>query len=563
MTGAIATTLLVAGISTFIEINKNNIAEGHKLAKISNRWYDFRKKQNISYCMKQAFLKEYGFDAIISLPCDTNLINLRRLIPQISSLYNSDVIIEPSREGNTSAYMRCHLNDFPISPKNIIRFKWYQNFCDGTKVRNNLGETFSITKISEIYNPNKLKDIKKKDDEQEYIKNRIESIVGYTLEISIPSGLNYDDLKKYETNLNNILGKCTIDWDSKKLKAIVTIVTIPLSNDEKFTIIKCKPWELYVAMGYDYSPIICDFKANGNLMLGGKNNTGKTRAEIQAMVNLCKQYDDSKIQLFIGYTTYKTDLRIFKDLKQTKTYMTSLDDLLKLFKFLNKQAEYRNKIFTECDGFITNIYEYNEYAKKHHMKEMPIMYFITDEITDFMENNNDEKNIKDKKKQCNSLFWSIARLGRSAGIYELMSAQRMSKENVNAETKAQMGTKICFYQPNTASALTVFGLGDDCAAKITRLEKQRECLIDNQDGIKIGKTLFLSNEMMLDLLKDSIVKDKKYLNLDVNGNIIKEITEIINKNDEKVSKIPRFKQNLLKKQQKTDKDTKKVVNFDN
>ena len=183
---------------------------------------------------------------------------------------------------------------------------------------------------------------------------------------------------------------------------------------------------------------------------------------------------------------------------------------------------------------------------------MPIMYFITDEIADFMPNDYDSKSIKEIKKMCNGLFWQIARLGRSAGIYELMSSQRMSKENVSAETKSQMGTKICFYQSNTASALTVFGLGDECAYKITHLEKQRECLIDNQDGITIGKTLFLSNDMMLDLLKDSIEKDKKYIKIDDNGNIIDENTQKLIKNDKKTTKIPRFKQNLYKKQQKFD-----------
>ena len=528
--------LITSGVmaTTYTCINHKSFFKNLcKKNKIQNAWNNCMRNTNNEYEINNIFIKYYGFDAIISIPNSKSIKDLRNLIPILSIVYKGEVIIELS-QNKTSGYMRVHDNA-TLKDKDNIRFKWYQTFSDSNKVRNNIGETFNIDDIKDIYNPNTDK-----------------SIVGYKLEISIPNGLSYDDLKKYETNLNNVLGKCSIDWDSKRLKAIITIITVPLSNDEKFSIVKCKPYELYVAMGYDYSPILCDFKVNGNLMLGGKNNTGKTRAEIQAMVNLCCQYTDNDIELYIGYTTYKTDLRIFKDLKQTKTYVTSLDELLNLFKFLNKQAEKRNKIFTECDGFITNIYEYNDYAKKHKLKKMPIMYFITDEIADFMPNDYDSKSIKEIKKMCNGLFWQIARLGRSAGIYELMSSQRMSKENVSAETKSQMGTKICFYQSNTASALTVFGLGDECAYKITHLEKQRECLIDNQDGITIGKTLFLSNDMMLDLLKDSIEKDKKYIKIDDNGNIINENTQKLIKNDKKTTKIPRFKQNLYKKQQKFD-----------
>ena len=61
---------------------------------------------------------------------------------------------------------------------------------------------------------------------------------------------------------------------------------------------------------------------------------------------------------------------------------------------------------------------------------------------------------------------------------------------------------------NSASALTVLS-GEGLAARAIALEKTREFIADYNAGVSIGKTLYLTEEMMVELLKDKFFKDNE------------------------------------------------------
>ena len=512
----------------------NKISKIFKEIHFSNQWYDYKKDSKYKdFFMTETFYKEYGFDAIIFIPNGFNIFDLRKLIPEISALYNANIIIEPSSTDKRYAYMRVHIKDYTISDKDNIKFKWYSLF--NNSFRNDYGETFTIDKIKNLVNPND------------------NSIVGYKLFIKIPVGLSYNDFIKQTDSLYSAFGKYSEVYNKKTLMIEVNIITKPLSNEEPFIPIKVKPYELYLAMAYDYTPIICNFKHNCNLVVSGKNGTGKTVSVIQAAINLSYWCDD--VEFYIGFTTFKTDLRILKDLKQTKSYETDINGLHNQLKYLCNLAKERNKTFTDCKEQIFNIYEYNDYAAKHNLTKMNFCYFISDEITDFMPKDYDDKQTKQIKNECVNYFWDLARLARSAGIYIIISAQRLSRENMSAEVKAQMGNRIAFYQPNMASSLTVFGNGEEYAKKITQLEKTRECYIENFDGIFLAKTLYMDTKIMKKYTEKNIEKNKKYLNF--NENYTKN-TENEIKNNEKSIKISAKHKKIASKYEKTQENTPKI-----
>ena len=107
------------------------------------------------------------------------------------------------------------------------------------------------------------------------------------------------------------------------------------------------------------------------------------------------------------------------------------------------------------------------------------------------------------------LLWNLIGKGRSSGIYVTLATQRASKENIHPEVKAQLSNKVCFNMTNSASALTVLS-GEGLASRAVALEKQREFIADYNGGVKIGKTLFLSEDMMVNFLKNC----KKSLKID-------------------------------------------------
>ena len=135
-----------------------------------------------------------------------------------------------------------------------------------------------------------------------------------------------------------------------------------------------------------------------------------------------------------------------------------------------------------------NIYKYNSLVSND--KKLKIIHFISDEVADLME-----------YSESQDLLWNLIRKSRSAGIYITLASQRATINNMSPEIKAQLGNKICFNQSNSASALSILS-GEGLAKRAVSLEKSREFIADYTEGVAIGKTLFLSENMMVDLLKN-------------------------------------------------------------
>lgn len=430
------------------------------------------------------FPKHYGFDMILSIPYGKKFNDILSLIPTIEGTYKANVMANFTPD-KTSAYVRVHLLDKDISEKDKLRFNWFKTFYNIEGCVTKLGETLNIDSINEIHSPNK-------------------KVVGFRINAKIPVGLSYDKIKSAYETITRTLGKCYLDFNFKNMQLEASIIHSPLDDNEKFTPIEVKPWEIYVAMGHDWNPIILDYSLSANVLIGGMQGTGKTVSLIMGFINLCSQCDD--FDLMVCNTGEKQDMRVFKDVKQCRYYANSENEVLSLLRYLVNEMDRRNKLFTKQEHFCFNIYEYNKQVKNEEDK-LKVIHLIADEITDLMENDEIQK-----------LLWSLVRKGRSSGIYVSVATQRGSKENLNSEFKGQLGNKICFSQPNTASALTIMS-GEDVAKKVMLLEKRRECLVDYTEGIKVAKTLYLDIPMMEELLKLVIIEDDNKLNLDINGNI--------------------------------------------
>lgn len=487
-------------------------------------------KIKIDYKIEEIYIKNYGFDAIIMIPWGLSLLEFRKLVPTLESAYNAEIIIDYSANKNTM-YLRCHIQSIKdINPKDVVRFKLIKSFSKF----NSSGETFKIKKINDITNP------ATKDN------------IGYSIRIEIPNQLEYGELKDYEGVLNNAFPRAFISKD-KKGDSIVDIILKPLGNKEEYKMIKCNPWELYVGMTYGYKPVLLDYKSSPNAIIGGQSGSGKTVGMLSGVINLALQHNSNDFQMLIGSIADKQDLRILTKLPHCKYYAKDLANCLKLMRYLHKENSRRNKMFDKCKKYTTNIFEYN---KNNPKSKLPILYFVTDEIADFMEEPQDSKATKRDKKEFQSLFWKLARQGRSSGCWIVCATQRADRDNLGANVKAQMGNKVCFYQPNLTSAQTVMGDGDGVARSVTQLIKaNREFLCECSDGLLTGKSLFLTNDMMENLLKPKFIKPN-YLKLDANGDVI--IKEEV-KDEENSEKVDENTKNTGKNNEKAPNST---INLD-
>lgn len=486
--------------------NRESIAKKKRIANIKNKWSILmdgignkaENKIEQKYEMLDIIEKHYGFDSIISIPIGKSLKDLRQLIPQIEVLYKSNTICEYSKNKN-SAYMRVWFNGNDISQSDLIKFKWYSCF-QGNNDRNTSGETYKLSNSTKISNPNNEK-----------------KIVGYRYNITIPNGLDYEYLSNKSSELSKVFGLCDIRYDSENKQAYCEIIFEKLDDKEKFTPIKCKPYELYVGMTNSYKPILFNFKLDPGGIWGGKSGTGKTVSYLSALINLATQYTDKDIQFYIAMVSDKQDLRLLKNTNLCKYYADNILKAYRMLLHLSNMCSERNRLFENQSKFVTNLYEYNELNPNN---KLPIIYYCVDEIASFGKNGTELNEHETKlKEKCSALMWKLAREGRSAGIYSILSTQRGDVKNLDANIKGNLGNTLSFYFPNIASALTIIGVGD-LASETTKLAKSRE-FICVADEVYRGKTLNLTVSDMEDYLKPHIVKDgSNLLDLDSNGKIV-------------------------------------------
>ncbi len=448
--------------------------------------------------------KQYGFDMITSLPYGKTANEFRTLIPQLSSIYKSNVIAEPHLN---CMYCRFWENGSPISKADETRFKWYSIFSD-KKYRNSKGETYSLVNGKSILNPL---------DETQKLGNRFE--------VTIPNELSYDDLKAKEIELGMKFGVCQINYNHKNKTVICDILDKRVGDKVQFAPIKVKPYQLFTGVEHNFNPIVLDYKELANGLVAGTVGTGKTVAVITAFINIINSCTTEEVELYFAMIGEKQDLAIFKNAKHTKYYAQTSEQTIDLLRYLISEMDRRNKLF-QSEHMCFNVYRYNELVGKE--KALPIMHFVSDELADLME---DEK-IQD-------LLWNLIRKSRSAGIYLTLASQRFSLKNISPEVKAQLSNKICFKLANTASAMTV---ADHLSKEIVALPPKREFIADYNQGIVYGKTLYLSEEYMIELMKDHIEKDKEYIKVSKNSSKkerksmdIDEKVEKSNENEQKTS----------------------------
>lgn len=533
--GAVA--LAGSTIITYRDVNKKNIALKKEQKRFKLKFQQFMEAANKQNKIEQTYevldyiSKDYGCDAIISIPISYNIKSLLDSIPALELMYNADIIIEPSSHKN-SAYMRVHYIDREISIKDSIKFKWYKCMNNIEKSRNSVHETFEITNIIEIKDFNK-------------------EICGYELNINIPSGLDYHKITSNMSSIKDALNtkRIFINYDQDINKIIVKLIYIPISNDLKFKPIKTDSvMDMYIGMCYDYNPVILHFKILSHLAYTGMPNTGKTVALLTGLTNHIYWYNEKEWELYLAQISYKKDLAIFKDVKQCRYYANDLEKAYLLFKYLYNVYEYRNKKFIEYfeknSVFIGDVYDWNKYNPHNKMREI---YLASDEFSSYQPDESDNDNLAILKSKCLSLLLRLFKEARSSGIHILCSLQRSDKQSLDPRMKQTIGNIISFKQPNIASSLTV--LGDDSAFY---LAPQREAIVEANERY-LMKTLFLSKEDILKYISKSIDKShKNYINL---NDELEDKSYKDTKDSEKINKQRKRHLDYLKK--------KKSINVDN
>jgi S-DNA-T family DNA segregation ATPase FtsK/SpoIIIE len=234
----------------------------------------------------------------------------------------------------------------------------------------------------------------------------------------------------------------------------------------------------------------------------------------------------------------KKDIRIFANCKQVKYYATDINESLLMYQHLRNVMIQRNKMFNEDGDEIMNIRDWN---KKHPYKKLKEVIVASDEITFYMPTSFDSPEVVKAKEKCRDIMWEIYKEGRNCGIHIIACLQRPDQVSFPATMKALIGARICFYQPNTASSLTVID-----TAEATNIRKQREAIVDGTEKV-LMKTMYLTPEMIKKYITNSVESNHQYLNL----------------GGQNKSKEEKKNTSNTEKQQNKDKSSKNKFKFDN
>jgi S-DNA-T family DNA segregation ATPase FtsK/SpoIIIE len=183
----------------------------------------------------------------------------------------------------------------------------------------------------------------------------------------------------------------------------------------------------------------------------------------------------------------------------------------------------RNKVIDKHMD-INNIQEYN---KKFRNEKWEYIYVSADEFSYYVPDEIDNEVETAMKEKCLGYLKSIAKQGRSAGVFLLTGLQRPDKENMPPIFKAQLNTKVGYRQPNKASALTAL---DDAFA--TELE-EREALAVVGATKYVVKPPFISMELIQSNIQPSLCEENHYIDLSSYNYVIKDVQNSVNNNSNK------------------------------
>ena len=284
----------------------------------------------------------------------------------------------------------------------------------------------------------------------------------------------------------------------------------------EFNKIPQKEHQLYCGIDIFGNPKLVDCNNFPHMLIGGDTGSGKSRFLMMLLSNLIGNCNDINLYLL---QIRKSDLIVFKNCKQTKFIARNLKDTRDLLKHLDNICQKRDKEIerlTLSKG-IYNIEDYNRYMKSNKMK---YSYIVLDEFSFFNPNGADKKDIKDLKREILAYIKNIVLVGRSVGVFIITSLQKPTSSSIPSDIKSQLTCRVSFRMNDVETSVIVLGNGG-------AVNLNKRCCILRTLGESTCQTQFIDHKIIMNNIKDTIEKDKKYIEL-VPKEEIKEVTKVNN-----------------------------------
>ena len=288
----------------------------------------------------------------------------------------------------------------------------------------------------------------------------------YTAKCIIPSGLSFKQLEDIKPVLEDSLG-AVIQLDHGNFNKFVNINIITSKPNLDFKPVECPCDKLFLGYKADGKPFLIDINKNPHNLFCGMTGTGKTTALFMAITNLLANKDD-KFELWFAQIVNR-ETSLFKDCKNVKIMANSLEETKVMLERLVGIADRRALTYEKAN--CRNIVQYNKYNARKHNR----IYLILEEFSFFRSSDNDKKEIKELKQDCEDYINRICKAGRSVGIHLLSVLQRPTVANVDTTIRSQLSVLTFKLKSGNDSKIAV-------STEDAKNLGFREAIYDGQDG---------------------------------------------------------------------------------
>ena len=301
---------------------------------------------------------------------------------------------------------------------------------------------------------------------------------GHILKISIPATSSFETFEKKKSQLEDHLGAII---ELEKIRFTSMLIAKCINQDigkYKFNIVKCLENKLFIAREFDGTPFFLDLDKEAHLLIAGQTGTGKSFLLASILTNLIAT--NKNIEIYLSQIM-KGEIGLFSNCRQVKMTAYNLEEVAAILRRISKNIDERSKLFSS-KGF-KNLTHYNS-KNKNKLKRI---FFVVEELSFFMPNDNDPANIKTLKSECWNKILDLVKTGRSSGIHFISVTQRSTCANLPSEVKAQM----CCLSTQQRSAIDSMNIIESPDAKDLQ---ERECLIWGRKGLKLLKIPFIDED---------------------------------------------------------------------
>lgn len=298
-----------------------------------------------------------------------------------------------------------------------------------------------------------------------------------------------------------------------------------------------KPGQFYIPFGKNISGdyIHADLAEFPHMLVCGTTGSGKSIFMHSVILSLIMRSSIEELRLImidpkkVEFTKYRDSPHLLCPVISEPTEASAT--LLRLAD----EMEERFDLFQEYD--VSNIKQYNEYARENNLEPMYYIVLVVDEFADLIET-------------CKTISQPIQRLGakaRAAGIHMIIATQRPSTDIITGSIKANLAIRVALMTSSVTDSVVALGEGGaekllgngDMLVSCPLISKQEKvrvqgCFVDNNEIIRAVR--FIKEKYPLDY-------NPKFLNLLEKTRLNTEDFGVIhpsNNEDERYEEIKRY-----------------------